>query len=83
MIITDELIVSGQSAAGGWNREQFELMGIAWPPRRGWKRLVIGQEIDDTDACRFVLLKGIFSKDDREAIIKSPHPELLGHMGLF
>jgi len=40
--ITDELIESGKSAAGGYSKAQLALLGVAWPPISGWKRPIIG-----------------------------------------
>ena len=32
---------------GGWTKEFFESVGIAWPPKAGWKRKLIDNEIND------------------------------------
>ena len=32
---------AGVSDAGGWNKAQFALIGITWPPLRGWKAALI------------------------------------------
>jgi hypothetical protein len=54
MTITEELLVEGMSSAGGWKAEQLEILGVKWPPREGWKRAVIGQEITEEQAWDFV-----------------------------
>jgi hypothetical protein len=56
-IITRELIFSGRSDAGGWNRKQLEVLGIAWPPRHGWIDRLCGREISDSAAAEFLSLK--------------------------
>lgn len=56
--ITQEFIMSGQSAAGGWNRKQIELLDIKWPPQHGWIDRVVGKEISTADAERFRALRG-------------------------
>ena len=57
--LTDDLIEAAKSERGGWTRGQLECIGVAWPPPKGWKRLVIGRKIDKTSAERFVALKKI------------------------
>lgn len=56
--ITQRLIESGMSEQGGWNRKQLELIGVKWPPLRGWRRRAEGMLISESDAATFVRLKG-------------------------
>ena len=56
--ITDELLESGRSESGGWSRAQLHLIGVAWPPPKGWKRTAIGREVPDEVAAEFVSLRG-------------------------
>lgn len=58
MKISDHLIKSGQSAKGGWTRKQLQLLGVEWPPKQGWRRRVIGREIDKSAAEEFLALVG-------------------------
>lgn len=60
--VDDRLIESGKSNAGSWNSEQLKILGAAWPPKRGWKKAVIGRLISEDDAERFVQLKGVTKK---------------------
>ena len=60
--ITDELIRSGQSDAGGWNRAQLDLLGVAWPPAHGWKIKIIGKPISADTAAKFLALRGVTKK---------------------
>lgn len=55
--VTKVLIDAGQSSAGGWSREQLAILGVAWPPRRGWRRRCHGKEIPNSEAVRFCELK--------------------------
>jgi hypothetical protein len=48
------LLMAGRSHRGGWTREQFELLGVAWPPASGWREEVIGTRIPLEAAQRFV-----------------------------
>ena len=34
MIITEEWIVKNKTQAGGYNKKQFEILGIQYPPKR-------------------------------------------------
>lgn len=56
--VNEELIESGKSEAGGWNSKQLSLLGVSWPPRRGWKKLAIGTCVSKESAEMFVLLRG-------------------------
>jgi hypothetical protein len=47
MILTQDILERGRSQRGGWNRLQFKLIGISWPPVKGWVGVVIGQEYPD------------------------------------
>lgn len=56
--LTDEMIEAGKSDAGGWNREQLALIGVAWPPPKGWKRSVLGKHVERETLERFLALTG-------------------------
>ena len=43
----------GRSAAGGWSAKQLAVLGIKWPPRKGWLRGMIGDWISIEDAERW------------------------------
>lgn len=58
MTITNEFLIAGQSGAGGWNKRQLALLGVDWPPVKGWKHRIIGTEIPDEDAMKFLSWKG-------------------------
>lgn len=59
MIVTDELLGHGKSDRGGLNRKQFEILGVAWPPPRDWKKSIVGiLEITEKKAEQFVKLNG-------------------------
>lgn len=51
------LILAGQTERGGWNKSQLALIGVSWPPEKGWIRFVLGKEISGHDASEFVRLK--------------------------
>lgn len=47
MIITEEWIVKNKTPAGGYNKKQFEILGIQYPPKKGWKDEIIGLELSE------------------------------------
>jgi hypothetical protein len=56
--ITDELIEAGKSKRGGWSKAQLAILGVPWPPESGWKQKVRGRTISQSEAERFVTLRG-------------------------
>lgn len=56
MEITDDFLAAGASSQGGFSRQQVELLGITWPPQRGWKKTIIGNSIPDEIAEEFISL---------------------------
>lgn len=62
--ITAELVAMGRSARGGWTKAQLELLGVTWPPDKGWKERVIGVEIGVAIMKRFIDL----ARSDDETI---------------
>jgi ribonuclease HI len=45
VVVTDQLLSAGRSAAGLLNRRQAVLLGLAWPLRPGWRERVVGRPI--------------------------------------
>jgi hypothetical protein len=54
LVITDEFLEQNKTERGGWTKAQLAILGVAWPPARGWKWTAIGKTISDDDARRFV-----------------------------
>lgn len=40
---TREVLEKGRSTRGGWSKAQLALLGIEWPPRKGWPQQVQGR----------------------------------------
>lgn len=54
MKITEKWLMDHATKHGsGWTREQLRLIGVAWPPPRGWKRAMIGVHVAEDLARRF------------------------------
>jgi len=70
MKLTYELLHSAGSYGGnGFNRPQLELLGVAWPPRKGWLRGLAGTEIDDAKWEKVLALSGVRKKQERIEIL--------------
>jgi hypothetical protein len=46
MQLTYAKIIALQSLNRGWNSEVLELIGVKWPPERGWIKRLINTEIE-------------------------------------
>lgn len=64
--LTREMIFAGASSAGGWNRPQLALIGVPWPPVKGWVSARIGSQIDEQSYCKFLALKGAKKRKCRD-----------------
>ncbi|WP_234086828.1 GIY-YIG nuclease family protein [Azonexus sp. R2A61] len=58
MEITEELLAAGASARGGFSKQQLALLGIEWPPSRGWKQAIVGRSIPEDDVEEFLRIAG-------------------------
>lgn len=54
--VTEDLIEAARSPRGGWTRAGLALLGVPWPPPKGWRRRLPGRRIPRADAER--LLRG-------------------------
>jgi hypothetical protein len=50
----------------GWNRKQLALLGVSWPPQKGWLSKLIGTEIDVDVYKALILLR-----NSKENVAKS------------
>jgi len=46
VLLTNETLRELMSERGGWNRETLEFLGVKWPPKRKWKKHLIGRWVD-------------------------------------
>ena len=77
MRVTERFLLDNTTPRGQWNAKQLAVLGIQWPPIKGWKQRVIGMEISEEEARRFSELR----------IKRSPcaeqHTPLVGQQTLF
>lgn len=76
MKLTEGDLTRARSVRGGWNKEQLEILGIAWPPQRGWQSTVIGKEITPSSLSRFIALRGetVRERKQKQTPVKSDLP---------
>lgn len=43
VVITHSLLDKLKSPRGGYTRAALEIMGISWPPKRGWRKELINE----------------------------------------
>lgn len=55
--LTQDHVYAGASRFGAWSKVQLALLGVAWPPKHGWKEKILGKPIDEDDLERFLSLK--------------------------
>jgi hypothetical protein len=58
MEITNEWLEQWKTPGGGYTRKQLELLGVSWPPAKGWKKSVVGAELADETAKSFEVSSG-------------------------
>lgn len=73
MKLTYEIINGAGSRAGHvgfcYNAYQLRLLGIGWPPRKGWVGRLIGKEADNAVIEAVYRLKGARSKQERKKLL--------------
>lgn len=54
-----EATKNGNDSFIALNTDQLNLLGISWPPKRGWVRELIGKEMTEEDVELLLALKGL------------------------
>ena len=55
--ITRDLLDSGRSSRGAWSKAQVVALGVAYPPKHGWPKRLIGTFVDAVKVRKFLSLK--------------------------
>ena len=66
MIITKEFIEKGATNGKGVTCNQFRVLGVGYPPMKGWKKSLIGKEISEDKAKTYLELKGVKAREFRK-----------------
>lgn len=67
--ITAEWLEANKTSKGAYTQQQLLVLGVEWPPRKGWQKRVIGAEIRDAQKLQF---------ERNGKIAKSPLQKCLG-----
>jgi ribonuclease HI len=70
MLTTEDFIEKGMSGFT-LNKAQFEILGLSYPPSKGWETTVINKNISQDEANLFILLKGKLALKAQKQIIKN------------
>lgn len=54
VILNKELINAAKTERGGFTAKQLRILGIAWPPKKGWAKDLRGRCLDGGTYQRFV-----------------------------
>jgi hypothetical protein len=57
MILKYEHVMAARSSSGAWGARQLALIGVSWPPVRGWIGVAVGKEFPDEVIRAFIDLK--------------------------
>lgn len=66
-LITKEFLEAGQVSRGSWDKKQFSLLGLSWPPKKEWQKSVIGTKIPKDVAEQFLAMGGQDKKSRHRA----------------
>ena len=57
VLLTKQMIEEGLSSKGGYNKKQLKILGVEWPPQKGWKSALIGTMISQKQYQNFLNAK--------------------------
>ncbi len=76
MKLTSEILHSAGSYGGnGFNKAQLSLLGVEWPPKKGWLIGLIGTEFDEARWATVLRLSGVRLKKERAKIMREIVPQ--------
>lgn len=68
MRVTKQWLVDNATLNGAWTRSQLNVLGIEWPPAKGWQDRICGKELNDREVEQFKAARFKKGKDDIHAI---------------
>lgn len=66
--LTHKLIHDAARNYCGWNKTQLQLLGVPWPPRKGWLSALIGKEVSEETIARVFAVRGLRPKERRKVL---------------
>lgn len=70
MKVSKKLLMNHRTERGAWTRAQFKVLGLPWPPTKGWQQRIIGKELTKEELDEFIRCKGVRSSKDKTDIQK-------------
>lgn len=67
--ITEEFLLSGMQSGIACNNDQYQLLGVEIPAKKGWEQSIIGKKISKENAEKYLALKGVHKPKDRDVIL--------------
>lgn len=71
--VTAEWLEQNKTKAGAYSKQQLKVLGVDWPPGKGWQKRIIGKEIRDSQSLQF----------ESAARVKTPLERCLGMIKNF
>lgn len=68
VLLTRENLRGIASGGGGFTREQLGILGVSWPPAKGWLSQRVGTTMPAATYARLLLLKGIGKKERKQRV---------------
>lgn len=65
MKLTSQNIHECTTPNGGWNKAQLAVLGITWPPEKGWIRRLDGKEITEEEFSEVKRLSTLHHKENK------------------
>lgn len=76
-ILTIEDIENGKTKNGGWTKATLAGWGISWPPPKGWKSLLLGEEPKDEPESHPDCIESILLHEVVMAVISAGQGDIL------
>lgn len=70
MKLTREILHTAATNYAGWNKQQTDLLGVPWPPKKGWLSALIGKEVSEETWQKVIAVRGL-KKWKRKELLKS------------
>lgn len=55
--LTPSIFEAARGRTGGWSKEQLAVLGVSWPPKKGWREALTGQLFPEVIVKRFIDLR--------------------------
>lgn len=63
MILTNEILNKAETRKGGFTKKQLAIIGVSWPPPKGWKKKRLGDHFPEKTLRDFLGVKVLKSKE--------------------